>query len=148
MGLLLIALLISIGVALIGEYDDKYGLPAFIACIIIWSLISCFIWAKSYTNYVDMKTFYDVTNEQYTSAIMMYKDKAIIDVDKVSFTDFKYEGYQKEISSFIKELRGKITTYNNMYVSKMILKKNFMFNIYIIAPVNMKIMAMKTVLKE
>jgi len=90
--------------------------------------------AVSYSNYLDIKADYYGVVAQYESAINIYGDKAIIDIDQISFTDFKYEGYQKEMASLIRDLRHKIENYNTTYIKKKTMDNNLMFNWLIVAP--------------
>ena len=85
-------------------------------------------WGISYKSYLDSKAFYDATREQYASAIEVYTDHATIDVNSIAWTDLKYQGYQNEVASFIKDLRKKVTEYNETIVKKKVFKKNIFFN--------------------
>lgn len=99
--------------------------------------------AGSYSAYVDIRTKYDATITQYKEAVTMYKNHAIIDVEKAAFTDFKYQGYQKNMSDFISSLRYKVTRYNEELISKRIMKKNWFFSWIIVAPDDdMKVLSM------
>ena len=88
----------------------------------------------SYSNYLDIKADYYGVIAQYESAINVYGDKAIINVNQISFTDFKYEGYQKEMASLIRDLRHKVERYNTTYIKKKTMDNNLMFNWLIVAP--------------
>ena len=107
-------------------------------CSVIAAMIglSCIIapLIGSYWNYLDMKADYYGVIAQYESAINVYGDKAIINVDRISFTDFKYEGYQKEMASLIRDLRRKVERYNTTYIKKKTMDNTLMFNWLIIAP--------------
>lgn len=99
----------------------------------------------SYGSYIDMKQTYEATVSQYRNSIEMYKDKAVIHVNKKTFTDFKYKGYQKEVSSLIKDLRNKVEEYNELYIGKKEMGGNIFFSWYIIGPDdNMKLIRLKT----
>jgi len=99
----------------------------------------------SYESYVDTRTFYDSTVEQYSTAVEMYGDKAVIDVESAAWTDLKYQGYQENMSKAIRLLREKIVKYNKKIISKRIMKRNLFFNWLIVAPDDdMKVIAMKT----
>jgi hypothetical protein len=116
--------------------------PIFSIIAIIFSGV--IIWT-SYISYVELKATYDATIEQYATSVEMYGDKAVIDVERAALTDFKYQGYQTNIAIFIKDLRGKLTTYNSAFISKKEYNKNWFFGWLIIPPdANMKIMSMKT----
>ena len=64
----------------------------------------------------------------------MYTKHATIDMKRASFTDFVYQGYQKNAADFIKALRREIIRYNRELISKRIMDKSFMFNWLIFAP--------------
>jgi succinate dehydrogenase hydrophobic anchor subunit len=114
--------------ALIGAGVGALVSGVMIGIILFMSVMS------SYTNYVDIRTKYDATITQYKEAITMYKDHATIDVGKAAFTDLKYQGYQENMASFIENLRSEITNYNEMLISKRIMKKNWFFSWIIVAP--------------
>lgn len=121
------------------------GIVSIFLCFIIgvFFLISP-LWI-SFDNYVDMKKTYEATISQYRSSIEMYEDKAVIDVDKSSFTDFKYAEYQENISNMIKDLRSKVTEYNETYIGKQEYAKNSIFSWYITGPSeDMKMIELKT----
>ena len=107
---------------------------AFILWTAIWCLIHLITWWVSYSSYVDARTFYDITKEQYSESIVMYGDKAILNINENSFTDMKYKGYQENIAEMIKTLRENIVRYNNVVNKKRIYGKNLFFNWYIVQP--------------
>jgi hypothetical protein len=120
----------------------KWLCPIFSTLALI--LCGVVIW-HSYTTYVELRATYNATIEQYATSVEMYGDKAVIDVERAALTDFKYQGYQINIAAFIKDLRGKLATYNSAFVSKKEYKKNWFFGWLIIPPdADMKIMSMKT----
>ncbi len=136
MGIIL-ALIILFGVIclLFWYYDDG---DSAVICAIVLSFVGVIvlslIFGISYSSYVDTRTFYDATVEQYRGAITMYEDAAALDIKKASFTDFVYKDYQKNVARMIRNLRYEVVKYNEEIVSKRIMKKNFMFNWLIIAP--------------
>ncbi len=100
---------------------------------------------NSYYSYLDTRAFYTATIEQYTSAVKIYQDKAVIDVESAAWTDLKYQGYQDNISKLIIDLRNKIVAYNDMFVKKQVLKKNTFFSWLIVnVDDDMKLIKMKT----
>lgn len=81
----------------------------------------------SYASYLEMRSFYSATVEQYREQITLYKDNSdILSIN--AFTDFRGQGYQKEMSSKISELRLEIVKYNKNYVVKRVLKRNIIFS--------------------
>jgi hypothetical protein len=116
------------------------------SCLISGLALGCFIiipWAVSYSTYLGMKSFYEATYEQYFNAIEIYQDRAVIDTT-VAFTDFKYQGYQDNISGYITDLRDKSIWYNELYIKKETMNNNIFFSWYIIPPSeNMKLMRLK-----
>jgi hypothetical protein len=119
----------------------------------LWFCAAAFVifgatWSGSYGSYLDCKSFYTSTVEQYASAIEIYGDKAVIDIEAVALTDFKYKGYQENISKFVVDLRNRIVDYNEIMVAKMTMDKNPLFSWLVIAPdKDMKLITMKTALK-
>ncbi len=102
---------------------------------IVLGVIIGITFLMSYGSYVTIRTSYDGVVGQYRGAVEMYVDYATIDMGKAAtFTDFKYKGYQENVATFIKALRTSITKYNSKLISKRILKKNFFFNWFIVAP--------------
>jgi hypothetical protein len=81
-----------------------------------------------------MRSTYETVVNQYRDSIDMYEDKVVINVDEESFTDFKYQGYQENISSMIKDLQQVVTKYNKLYVEKNILKDNIFIGALIFEP--------------
>jgi hypothetical protein len=83
--------------------------------------------STSYCSYLEMRSFYSATVEQYREQITLYKDNSdILSIN--AFTDFRGQGYQKEMSSKISELRLEIVKYNKNYVVKRVLKRNIIFS--------------------
>lgn len=106
-----------------------------IAGIILWS---------SFSTYVGLRATYDATVEQYATSVKMYNNKAVIDVSSVAWTDFKYQGYQKNIAAFIADLRAEITVYNKAFISKKKFSENWFFGWLIVPPdIDMKIITMR-----
>ena len=102
----------------------------------------------SYMSYLGSRSFYDATVEQYASAVNIYKDKAIIDIEVAAMTDLRYSGYQENISKFIMSLRDRIIQYNETYVKKNRLKKNIFFGWFISnVDEDMKIISMSKTFK-
>jgi predicted PurR-regulated permease PerM len=89
---------------------------------------------ESYSSYLEMRSTYETVVNQYRDSIDMYEDKVVINVDEESFTDFKYQGYQENISSMIKDLQQVVTKYNKLYVEKNILKDNIFIGALIFEP--------------
>lgn len=109
------------------------GIGSVISGIIV-TLILVMSVLGSYTSYVDIRTKYDATITQYKEAVTMYKGHATIDVKKAALTDLKYQGYQENMASFIKNLRREVTSYNKELISKRVMKKNWFFSWIIVAP--------------
>jgi len=110
--------------------DGSVLIAAWNAIIVV--AVGCFI-MTSYTSYVNARTFYDATLEQYESAITIYEGKAELHVER-AFTDLKYQGYQESMTKFITDLREKVVEYNKNIISKRIMKKNPFFSWLIVAP--------------
>lgn len=109
------------------------GIGAFVSSVIVGLILVTSI-GVSYGTYINIRTKYDATITQYKEAVTMYKGHATIDVKKAAFTDLKYQGYQENMASFIKNLRREVTSYNEELISKRIMKKNWFFGWLVIAP--------------
>ena len=136
MGIFLIVFVISLIVAALTYIIDDEAPAAILGFVIsfaICSVIPFIAICVSYNTYVDARTQYDATVNQYREAVTMYADHAVIDTER-AFTDFKYQGYQENIADFIKSLRSEVTTYNKLIISKRVMDKNFFFNWLIIPP--------------
>jgi heme/copper-type cytochrome/quinol oxidase subunit 2 len=117
------------------ENTPKFlGLTQFFSLIIGFSfLIGISITlCSSYESYLNLRSFYTATIEQYRGQITLYKDYAKLDMS--SYTDFRGAGYQQEISKKISTLSEEIIKYNGTIVKKRILKKNIIFSWLIIEP--------------
>jgi len=114
--------------------NNENGIAAAIIVSIILTMISALAWSGSYSTYLETRSFYSATKEQYHSAIEIYGDYAVIDMGKAAFTDLKYQGYQENISGFITDLRNEIIKYNKTIVEKRIMGKNLFFSWFIIEP--------------
>lgn len=112
-------------------------------CIVLAGVL--FLVGTSYFSYLGARTFYSATVEQYASAVEIYNDKAVIDIEAAAWTDLKYQGYQKNIADFIKDLRNSIISYNDTIISKQVMDANPLFNWLVIGPDDdMKIIKMMT----
>lgn len=111
------------------EFFQPFGIALAIATGLL-----CIIWGISYTEYLEQKTFFDGTCEQYASAVTMYSDYAEIDMESAAWTDLKYQGYQDNVSGFIRSLRDNIIKYNKGVISKRIMAENPFFSWLIVGP--------------
>jgi len=132
----------------------KVAITAIYVCICLFGTVgTAIVVGDSYNSYLGNRAFYDATIEQYRGAVEMYKDYAVIDMSKTRsvFTDFKYQGYQQEISKMILDLRRKIVSYNRSFMLKKIKNASWFFNWYIITnDPDMKIIRMieKEIIEE
>jgi hypothetical protein len=128
------------------KYDWMDGLLGFVITFLILSVIYVTVVSSSYATYINDRAFYDGIIEQYRGCITMYENKsAVIDIGKASpsLTDLKYQGYQQNMADMIKDLRCKISEYNESILEKRTMKKNPFFSACIIAPDDdMKILGM------
>jgi hypothetical protein len=90
--------------------------------------------AVSYSSYLDIRAQYDAVINQYKGAVTMYSDYASLDMEKATFTDFKYQGYQENMAKVVMDLRKEIIVYNRVLIQKRIMDGNPVFNWLIIAP--------------
>jgi hypothetical protein len=149
LGFLLIPFVLAVVVRLdysgyFWKAHNKSGYWTFsISMLCVW-LVLLAIWGTSYESYLNMSAFYRGTCEQYSGAVKVYGDWAVIDIESATWTDFKYAGYQDNISGFVKELREKVSAYNEELVKKRAMKANSVFNWLIVSPdEDMLIMKMK-----
>lgn len=142
--ILVCAFFFIVGIAALKEAEDEAGLVAiFLSFLFLVPVVAPLI--NSYGSYIDMKQTYEATISQYRNSIKMYEDKAVIHVSKKTFTDFKYKGYQEEVSSLIKDLRNKVEEYNELYIGKKEMGSNIFISWYIIGPDdNMKLIKLRT----
>ena len=155
--LVIIGVLVIAGVMDRGRERDKYEdrkrlwhdrWQNVLGWSIIFGVVSCVIfggiWGSSYNSYVDTRVFYDATREQYAEAVTVYKDHAVIDMGKATFTDFKYQGYQDNVAELVIHLRNEIVNYNKTITEKRVMARNPLFSWFIIEPDDdMKIIKMK-----
>ena len=135
--MIIVFLLIAIGAVIVfSTYvsDPKSTVGAITATSVISCIIIAIIVTGSYISYLDTRAQYDATIKQYKGAVTMYADYASLDMEKATFTDFKYQGYQENVAGVIIDLRREIVKYNEILIKKRILNKNIFFNWLIIAP--------------
>lgn len=148
MGFIAVCLLTAVLAGVISawacDWDWRVGFGWLIGALATLLVVCAFVWSTSYYNYVNARTFYDATREQYIGAMEMYNDYAVIDIDDAAWTDFKYEGYQENMADFIKDLRHRVVRYNETIVSKRIMKESPFLSWMIFAPdEDMKILRMR-----
>ncbi len=116
--------------------SKDYVVPMMIFGIIGWILFVVVLgWIiGSYSTYVNMRADYDIILKQYRESIELYEDKAVLRISDSALTDFKYEGYQENIAELIKDLRYRVTYYNEDYISKKVVARSPFFNWIIIEP--------------
>lgn len=137
MGLILTIIVIALviaGLVYIISGEGDCAIAGFIISCFIGGLVPLLAFVISYFTYVDIRTSYDATIDQYREAVTVYEDRAQIDVKKAALTDFKYSGYQENVADFVSDLRREVVSYNKMLISKRILDKNWFFGALIIAP--------------
>ena len=119
------------------QNDTRNWEPAmFVFGILGWvSFAAVTFWMiGSYVSYVNMRSDYDIIVRQYKESVQLYEDKAVLDVNDAALTDFKYEGYQENIGAFVRELRSRVTKYNEMYIGKKIVARSPLFSWIICEP--------------
>ena len=148
----MLIILISIAIVAffitISFFVDKYDRGPLVAWGIsigaVLLIIIMIVTGFSYGTYLDCRSFYDSTVEQYKGSISMYEDKALLKVNEDTFTDFKYNGYQENIAGFIKDLRNNVVLYNNTIIQKRKMNQSVAFDWLIISPDDdMKLISMK-----
>jgi len=131
--LCILAIIVGFVVTAIVTGDEEYFFPAGSIAVVL-GIIFFGAAMNSYTTYLDNRAFYDATVNQYRDQITLYKNEAQIDIKAVSYTDFKYQGYQKEMAENIRVLTKGVANYNRGIIQKRILKKNAIFSWFITAP--------------
>ncbi len=116
--------------------DGDYEAPMMIFGAIGWILFVVVVgWMiGSYSTYVNMRADYDIILKQYRESVELYEDKAVLRISDTPFTDFRYEGYQENIAELIKDLRYRVTYYNEDYISKKVVARSPFFNWIITEP--------------
>lgn len=104
------------------------------ASSIVGTIIVVLIISVSYTSYLEARAQYDAVINQYKGAVTMYADYASLDMEKATFTDFKYQGYQENVAKVITDLREEIIEYNRVIIMKRIMDRNPVFSWLIVAP--------------
>lgn len=145
MGLALVFLFVSLcigaaayGIACVEPRSDRPFRVAIITTAVFVAIFGIIgtaaVVGDSYSSYLDNRAFYDATLEQYRGSVKMYKDHAVIDMNKTraAFTDFKYQGYQGHMSKMIIALQRRIVKYNRSFMLKKIKNDSWFFNWYII----------------
>lgn len=134
--LIVLALLVISSIIVFAAFKDGPGNVIIAApiCSAISSIVIIFIVGISYVTYLDIRAQYDAVISQYKGAVTMYADYASLDMEKATFTDFKYQGYQENVAKVIVDLRREIVYYNKVLIKKRIMDKNPVFSWLIIAP--------------
>ena len=118
-----------------GKYNKgiEDTLMSIIATSLILVTISTITILNSYANYARAKVFYETTQEQYRSSLIIYQGEKVLTIQGVS-TDLVNLGYQENIETFIRALRNRIIKYNNTITSKRIYATNLFFKPFIVLP--------------
>lgn len=139
---LLIAWLVYLGIT---RDRDFFGGAAFTTASAL--VVFTIIWTTSYFSYLNTRSFYGATREQYVSALNVYEKRAVLDVHLITeqaFSDFKYEGLQKEMADFTRDLRNRVINYNSIIIKKRVMKRNPFVNWLIVAPdEDMKVISLR-----
>jgi len=106
----------------------------FVLMGVLYGAIVLLIYMLSFDSYSRSRAQYDRVVAQYGQAVVIYQNKATIDVKKVgdTFTDLRFQGYQEKMSEFIADLRKTVTEYNNTIITKKVWSRNFMVGGYIV----------------
>lgn len=115
-------------------------IPAAISSIAVICILGA-----SWSSYARLRAYNDGVIMQYSDAIEMYADHAVLDMNKVvALTDFKYQGYQDNMGQFIIDFRSALTEYNYKLGKKKVYDDNWFFGWLIIGPdKDMKVVRMK-----
>jgi hypothetical protein len=135
--LIILSIIFLFGIFLIvmGVHDsegDIIELGFFISIVIL--LINIISFWTSFDSAIEADVIHQGLITQYRSAITMYEDKAVLNIKDVSYTDFKYERYQKNMADMIRDIRTIVHQHNNILISKRAYKNNLFFGIYISMP--------------
>ena len=109
---------------------------AITVCAFMFIFIHSLVIGMSYDKYLQDRAFFSATKEQYHSAITVYENHATINMNRASFTDLKYQGYQENIGKFVSDLRNNIINYNESIVKKRVMGDNLFLNWFIVEPDN------------
>jgi hypothetical protein len=127
-------------ISIMDEYDKSfkkcvlYSRVSLAITFFVGIVMHIVLVSSSYNTYVDARAKYDAIITQYRQAVTMYGDRASIDINRATFTDFAYQGYQENIGKMIIDLREEVTKYNKTIISKRTYKKNIFFRALIVPP--------------
>ena len=105
------------------------GFALTIAAIVIFTIMS-------YSHYLQIRTFYTATKEQYRSAITLLNQN-VLEVPYSSsqaLTDFTGKEYTKEVSSKIDDFKKQVIRYNRNFIRKKVMGRNWFFKGLVIQP--------------
>ena len=95
-------------------------------------IASLLIYPVSYFTYVDARTFFHTTQEQYSSSVKLCGDNKILEI--TASTDIVNNGYQEGYKKFLIDLRNSIIDYNETITSKRIMGENWLLKPLIYQP--------------
>ena len=133
--LVILSILIAVVIMVIRETNDDFSI--FMTCLVGIMISGALVLipiSTSYHSYLSIKADYYGILSQYKDAVTLYKDKSVINTNKISFTDFGYQGFQQEMAKFIMVLCNKVTNYNALYIKKKTMHENIIFSWLIIPP--------------
>lgn len=147
MGFIIILIIISAVAGIItGLYDEKKEdsfWNGFVcsggACMAVSVFICLFIFTISYFNYVGLmqwKTEIESVQNQALSVYISYANTPLGAEGKIvsDLNDKKYENFQNNLFSMIKDLKNTITKYNDRLISKRVYKNTWFWGALIVLP--------------
>lgn len=144
MGMILIMLAIIFGITTLTYFCSSFSERlinvkiGIIAPAIIFTIICFFTLATSYSTYVQMfanEKKIEVARDTIRSYEMKYIDLSERGNErKGSLTDLDRQGVQSSLTGMISHYRDLVAGFNSKLISKRILKKNILFNIFIFVP--------------
>ena len=95
-------------------------------------LMSLLVAWGSYDNYIDAKVFFHTTQEQFSSALIIYESSKVLEVS--SGTDLVNNNFQESYAGMLKNLRDHIVRYNRVIEEKKILMESWFLRPFIYPP--------------
>lgn len=113
------------------------GFTGFLIAFVVLLVLTCIIWGKSYSTYLDLQCYRNSEIPLQKEAIQSYKNASIkaigLDSETV-MTDMKFQGYQQEVAKMIDNLKKTINLYNNELITKRRMKSSPVFSWLIFGP--------------
>lgn len=118
------------------EKSKRAVLAGIASVFVVYGIVAIIINLTTYSDYAKARANYDSVLAQYGQAVKVYENKAVLDVKAIgdTWTDFRFQGYQENMSKMITDLRGSVADYNRYLISRRAWGKNFFVGWYMVMP--------------